>query len=152
MLTIYIDADGCPVVDETIAIAEHFSIPVVIVCDYAHHYEESYASVIYCDQGKDHADFQILQKIQKDDMVITQDYGLATLALGKGVQVLSQDGILYTKDNILLLLNQRSDNYKLRRQHIRTKNNKKRSKQQDQAFIASLTTLLQTRLEDTHEY
>ena len=149
MPTIYIDADACPVIAQTIAVAEHFSVPVILVCDYAHHYENDYAQVIYCDQGKDHADFLILQKIQKNDMLITQDYGLATLALGKGVQVLSADGVLYTKDNILLMLNQRSDNYKLRKQHIRIKNQKKRLVSQDQAFIVSLTTLLEARQEDT---
>ena len=148
MPKIFIDADGCPVVYQTLETAERFSIPVVVVCDHAHQFSLEDCEVLYCDQGKDAVDFVILQKVTKHDIVVTQDYGLAALVLGKGAIALSQDGLQYTNENIMGLLNQRCDAQKLRKQHVRMKHAKKRTHCQDEQFVSTLMMLLNTLLED----
>lgn len=147
MSRIYIDGDGCPVIEETCSIAEHFSIPITLVCDSAHAYTYATCEIIVTDTEKDRVDFVILQKVQKDDIVITQDYGLATLALSKGAYVLSQNGMRFDEGNILALLNQRSDAAKQRKKNKRYGHMKKRTAQDDAAFTAALYKLLQEVLE-----
>ena len=54
---------------------------------------------IYVDSGADAADYRIMQ-LAKEDLIVTQDYGLASLALAKGCIVLHHKGYKYTNDNI----------------------------------------------------
>lgn len=143
MSRVFIDGDGCPVIAETLSVAEHFSIPVSLVCDSAHAFSFAMCEVVMADTGKDSVDFVILQNIKKDDIVITQDYGLAALALGKGAHVLSQNGLRYNDENIISLLNQRSDAAKKRKHNKRYGHMKKRTAQDDEAFMNALWNLLQ---------
>ena len=69
------------------------------------------------------------------DIVITQDYGLASMCLGRGCIVIHQDGWEYTSYNIDALLFSRHEARKFRAAGGRTKGPKKRTSQQDQAFI-----------------
>lgn len=143
-MRILIDADGCPIIQEAIAIASAKGIEVCLFCDDSHQFaSQAHVSVFTCDQGKDHADFKLLQLIESGDIVITQDYGLAQLALIKTNHVLSQNGLRYTQENIDQLLFQRYDQAKLRKQKIKCGHQKKRTKQQDEAFLQTLTVMLQ---------
>lgn len=143
-MRILIDADGCPVVEETIEVAKAFGCETWIVCDTAHYFEQrDGVRVIYCDTGKDHVDFEILRQLTSNDILITQDYGLASLALVRQAHVLNQNGMRYTLDNIDQLLQQRSDHAKLRKMKVRTPHAKKRSSQADDDFIDALTTLIE---------
>ena len=76
-MKIYIDADGCPVVRHTLRIAKQFAVPCVILCDTAHRIEHEGTETIVVAQGADSVDFRLVNLIAKDDIVITQDYGLA---------------------------------------------------------------------------
>lgn len=143
-MRIFIDADGCPVVPLTCAIAELYQDEVIIVCDYAHQFDtEEHVRVVLCDQGKDRVDFTILRMLQPQDILITQDYGLAQLALIKQAYVLSQNGLRYDHHTINQLLSQRALHSQLRHMGVRSPHMKKRTKADDQSFYTALVALLE---------
>ena len=82
-MRIFIDADGCPVVNETIRLAQKLNIPVTVVKNYAHELQSEYAEIVTVDISRDAADFYIANHLKHEDVLITQDYGLAALALSK---------------------------------------------------------------------
>ncbi len=141
-MKIYIDADGCPVVRNTLKIAKVYGIPCVIICDTAHQIEHEGAETIVVSQGADSVDFRLVNLIGKGDIVITQDYGLASMCLGKNAIVLHQGGKQYTDKNISGLLEFRAINKKIRRNGGRTKGIPKRTVQQDMEFERALQELL----------
>lgn len=142
MTRVYIDADGCPVVSSTIEIALAYELEVVIVCDYAHVFQPSkHVSVCLCDKGKDQVDFEILRQVKPQDIVITQDYGLASLLLTKHVFVLSQNGMRYETSNMDTLLAQRHFHAQLRKANKHSPHMKKRTRQDDEQFELAFETL-----------
>ena len=141
-MKIYIDADGCPVVKNTLKIAEKFHIPCVIICDTAHRIEHENAEMIVVDKGADSVDFRLVNLIQKGDIAITQDYGLAAMCLSKRAVVLNQDGKEYTNENISGLLEFRDVSKKIRQSGVRLKGMPKRTKEQDIAFERTLENIL----------
>ena len=114
-MTILIDADGCPVVDLTLQIAKRFGVPVIILCDTAHQIEREGAQTLVFDKGADSVDFALVNRVKPGDVVVTQDYGLASMCLAKRVRVLNQNGLEYTADNIDALMLRRYENKKLLR-------------------------------------
>lgn len=141
-MKIYIDADGCPVVRNTLKIARKFDVSCVIVCDTAHRIELDGAETIVVSQGADSVDFRLVNLISSGDIVVTQDYGLAAMCLGKKAIVLHQDGKQYSEENISGLLEFRAIGKKIRRSGGRTKGMPKRTSQQDADFEKALTELL----------
>ena len=83
-MKIYIDADACPVVSIAEKVAAKFQIPVTLLCDTNHILQSDYSDVIVVDAGADAVDYKLISLCTKDDVVITQDYGVAAMALGKG--------------------------------------------------------------------
>lgn len=147
-MKIYIDGDGCPVVYETIETAMNYGIKTAIVCDTSHLFDLEDVEVILVDQGKDSADFKLLSMIEKGDIVVTQDNGLAALCLSKEAYVINQNGTRITNENILMILNQRSDHMKIRKKTKRFAHIAKRSNEQDQCFIDALDQLIGEILND----
>ena len=143
-MKLLIDADGCPVVDIAIRMCEKYAIPCLLLCDTAHEFHREGAQTIVFDKGSDCVDYALVNRICPGDIVITQDYGLASMCLAKMARILHQDGWEYTRDNIDALLLVRHDNRKLRAAGVRTKGPKKRTTQQNQAFSTALEQLLQT--------
>ncbi|MBQ7040033.1 MAG: YaiI/YqxD family protein [Clostridia bacterium] len=137
-MKIIVDADACPVYKSAVKIAKENSIPCILVCDYNHILNPDYGEVITVDKGHDNADFKIVSLLEKNDMVITQDYGLATLVLSKGGYAMHQTGKLYTEENIDKLLFERFLSAKVRRSGQRTKNMKKFTEQESEQFQKSL--------------
>jgi uncharacterized protein YaiI (UPF0178 family) len=145
-MKIFIDGDGSPVKDSAVEIAANNGIAVVIVTSIDHYSLKEYpanVSFVYVDKGADAADYKIVQLIKKDDILITQDYGLASLVLPKGVTVLHQSGDQYTAENIDNLLEQRHFGAKIRKSGGRTKGPKAFTQADREAFKAALTTFLQ---------
>ena len=103
-MTILIDADGCPVVDLTLQIAKRFSIPAIILCDTSHQIEREGAQTLVFDKGADSVDFALVNRVKPGDVVVTQDYGLASMCLAKRARVLNQNGLEYTADNMEALM------------------------------------------------
>ena len=141
-MTILIDADGCPVVDLTLQIAKRFGVPVIILCDTSHQIEREGAQTLVFDKGADSVDFALVNRVKPRDVVVTQDYGLASMCLAKRVRVLNQNGLEYTADNIGALMLRRYESKKLLRAGKHPKGSPKRTKEQDEAFVATLTDIL----------
>ena len=137
-MKIYIDADGCSVVRNTLKIAGKFNIPCVIICDTAHRIEHENAEAIVVDKGADSVYFRLVNLIQQGDIAITQDYGLAAMCLSKRAIVLNQDGKEYTNENISGLLEFRAVSKKIRQNGGRLKGMPKRTVAQDMAFEQAL--------------
>ena len=143
-MNIFIDGDGCPVVDIAIRLASIYHIPCFLLCDTAHEFHRDHAQTLIFDKGSDSVDFAIANRVAGGDIVVTQDYGLASMCLAKGARVVHQDGWEYTEDNIGALLFQRHESRKYRASGGRIKGPKKRTHSQDEAFEQGLQKLLQT--------
>ena len=143
-MTILIDADGCPVVDLMLQIAKRFDAPVIILCDTSHQIEREGAQTLVFDKGSDSVDFALVNRVRPGDIVVTQDYGLASMCLAKRARVLNQNGLEYTSDNMDALMLRRYENKKLLRAGKHPKGSAKRSKAQDEAFVATLTNIFVT--------
>ncbi len=142
MPQILVDADGCPVVDETIALAKRYGLEVTLITDTAHVMNREGATTITVEKGSDSADFRLVNLVSKGDIVITQDYGLAAMVLSKGGHILNQNGSRYTNENIDGLLMSRHIGKKIRRAGGRTKGPSKRTKEQDERFAGALEALI----------
>ena len=141
-MTVLIDADGCPVVDITVRLSNQAQANCVILCDASHEIERAGATTIVVPSGSDSVDFKLVNMIQKGDIVVTQDYGLAAMCLARGAVPVNQDGMMYTNDNIDSLLLQRHTAKKIRMSGGRVKGPTKRIPEQDKTFEATLRKLL----------
>ena len=146
-MTILIDADGCPVVDLTLRIAGKSGVPVVILCDTSHRIEREGAQTLVFDKGADSVDFALVNRVKPGDLVVTQDYGLASMCLAsmclaRCARVLNQNGLEYTADTIDALMLQRHENKKLLRAGKHPKGAAKRTKEQDIRFCDALERIL----------
>ena len=139
-MRILVDGDGCPVIREILDTAE--GLEVIVFVDVNHAAGDPRAKWIIADQGRDSVDLKLVNAAQRDDIVVTQDYALAALALAKGARCLHQDGWRYTNENIDGLLASRHESARLRRAGKRTRGPKKRSAQQDTDFVLGLKMLL----------
>ena len=142
-MTVFIDADGCPVVDITVRLARQAGADPVIVCDTSHIFEKAGARTITVPKGNDSADFALVNMVQKGDIVITQDYGLAAMCLARNAIPISQDGMIYDNSNIDGLLLHRHNAKKIRMAGGRLKGNAKRSAEQNATFESRFRELLQ---------
>lgn len=138
-----IDADACPVTDIAVNLCRTHGLDCLLLCDTAHTLYREGAQTLVFDKGADSVDFALANRVNSGDIVITQDYGLASMCLAKNAFVMHQDGWLYTKDNIDALLFQRYAAREYRAAGGRTKGPAKRKPQQDQAFCSALNKLLQ---------
>ena len=141
-MRILVDADACPVKNIIVKAAKEYKIPVIMLIDTAHELNDGYSQVITVDQQADSVDYALMRLLDKKDVVVTQDYGLAAMVLGKGARVINQNGLVYTNDNIDKLLMERHLSSKIRRSGGRAKGPAKRTKADDERFAIALTDLL----------
>lgn len=137
IIKIIIDSDASPVKDIVIDEAGKRDLSVVLVASYAHFSTKihpAHVETIYVDSAKEAADYRIMQLLQNDDILITQDYGLASLALGKKAKVLHHKGFEYNQDNIANLLESRYISAQIRKSGKRTKGPKPFTKEDADTF------------------
>ena len=142
-MQVLIDADACPVVDIAVKLCAKQGILCLLLCDTSHACYRQGAQTLIFDKGADSVDFALVNRACPGDIVITQDYGLASMCLGRNARVLHQDGWEYTLDNISGLMEQRHANKKHRLAGGRTKGPSKRTRQQDEAFAKAFQQMLQ---------
>ena len=142
-MKVLIDADACPVVDIAVCACVQYGVACVLLCDTAHEMHRPNVETLVFDKGADSVDFALVQRVEKGDLVVTQDYGLASMCLAKGAIVLHQDGWHYTADNIDALLWGRYESRKFRASGGRIKGPAKRTKAQNKAFEKSIKAVLQ---------
>ena len=143
-MQIFVDADACPVVGIVEKIAKQHNVPVTLLCDTNHVLSSDYSEVIVVGAGADAVDYKLISICRKRDIVVSQDYGVAAMALGKGAYAIHQSGKWYTNDNIDQMLMERHLNKKARRSshknHI--KGPKKRTEEDDERFAQSFEKML----------
>lgn len=142
-MKVLIDADACPVVEIAVQLCRKFQRQCLLLCDTAHEMHRDGAQTLVFDKGADSVDFALVNRVAPGDVVITQDYGLASMCLAKGARVLHQDGWEYTAWNIDGLLFQRHASREYRAAGGRTKGPSKRKQNQNDAFAAALRQLLE---------
>lgn len=145
-MRIIIDGDGSPVKELTIEITKQYNIQVIIVTSIDHFSTKEFpenVSLVYVDKGADAADYKIVQLIQKGDLLITQDYGLASLVLPKGVRVFHHLSFEYTAGTIDQLLEQRYFSAKIRKSGGHTKGPKAFTKENREEFKKKLLSFLE---------
>ena len=143
-MKIFVDADACPVVDIVEDIATKYNIPVTLLCDTNHVLTSDYSEVIVVGAGADAVDYKLISICHRGDIVVTQDYGVAAMVLGKGAFAIHQSGKWYTNENIDQMLMERHLNKKARRASSRNhiKGPRKRTEEDDQRFAESFEKLL----------
>lgn len=143
-MRVLIDADACPVVRLAVEICKEKNIEVILYYDDSHITSNDYAKIVLVSQGSDAADYALINDVLKNDLVISQDYGVAAMALAKGVRCMNQNGKEYTPENISNLLEMRALSKKLRKSsksHI--KGPKKRTKEDDFMFIKAFNKIIE---------
>lgn len=142
-MKVIVDADACPVVNITVSLCQKAGVECLLLCDTAHEIHREGAQTLVFDKGADSVDFALVNRVSPGDVVVTQDYGLASMCLARQAIVLHQDGWQYTQDNIGALLFQRSESRKYRASGGRIKGPAKRTKDQDKKFEQTLYSLIQ---------
>lgn len=143
-MQIFVDADACPVVGIVEKISEKYNIPVTLLCDTNHVLYSDYSDVIVVGAGADAVDYKLISLCHKGDIVVSQDYGVAAMTLGKGAYAIHQSGKWYTNENIDQMLMERHLNKKARRGSSKNhmKGPKKRTTEDDARFAQSFEKLV----------
>ena len=145
-MQIYVDADACPVIAIIENKAQKYNVAVTLLCDTNHVLTSAYSEVVVVvvGAGADAVDYKLINICHKGDVVVSQDYGVAAMALGKGAYAIHQSGKWYTNDNIDRMLMERHLNKKARRafgkNHL--KGPRKRISEDDEHFRASFEEMI----------
>ena len=141
---IFVDADACPAVGIVENIAKKHNNSVTLLCDTNHVLHYDYSEVIVVGAGADAVDYKLISLCHRGDIVVSQDYGVAAMALGKAAYAIHQSGKWYTNENIDQMLMERHLNKKARRSshknHIRGP--RKRTNEDDERFAQSFEKLV----------
>lgn len=144
-MRIIVDADACPVKDIIEKTASQFGMEVIMFVDENHILYSDYSRIITISQGKDAVDIEVANNTLSGDIVVTQDYGVASLALGKGAYAIGMSGLIYDNDNIDKLMFERFLRQKCRNSKThkgKMKNPKKRTNEDNIKFERNLISLI----------
>ena len=141
-MRILVDADACPVKQIIVRIAKSKNIPVTMLIDTSHELNDGYSTIITVDKQADSVDYALMGLLTCEDIVVTQDYGLAAMVIGKGARAINQNGLIFTNANMDELLMQRYIGGKIRRGGGRTKGLAKRTKDDDMRFEIAFEQIL----------
>ncbi|WP_040212428.1 YaiI/YqxD family protein [Clostridium polynesiense] len=142
-MKILVDADACPGRNIIEKAAMSHNIEVVMICDLNHSLQSDYSRIVYVDSGFQSVDMYLINLCGKKDIVVTQDFGVAAMALGKGAYAIGPKGYIYSEDNIDRLLFERHLSQKTRRAGGRTSSVKKRSSEDDDRLYKNLKLLIE---------
>lgn len=149
-MKIYVDADACPVVQIIEKVAKEKNILVCLLCDTNHVLRSDYSEVKVVGAGADAVDYALINLAKAGDIIVSQDYGVAAMALGKGCFAIHQSGKWYTNENINQLLMERHMAKTARRasskHHI--KGPKKRTKEDNLRFEEAFRRLVEKASDD----
>lgn len=145
-MRILVDGDSCPVINLTVKIANKYMIELRVFADIYHNIKIDFGELILVDKGNQSVDMCIINQCQLGDIVVTADYGLAALALGKGTEVIDFSGRIYSEKNINYLLMKRHNHVKIRRAGGSHPTQSKRTKEDDIKYQKSLIVLIESNL------
>lgn len=143
-VTVYVDADACPVTRIVERVAKEYKVPVVLLCDTNHVMNSGYSTVKTIGAGADAVDIALINLCNKGDIVVTQDYGVAAMALGKGAKAIHQSGKVFSDDNIDgLLMDRHLAKVARRKSKSHLKGPKKRTDEDDRRFEECFRQLIE---------
>ena len=144
-MRVFVDADACPVVGIIEKVAREHNVPVTLLCDTNHVLSSDYSEVIVVGAGADAVDYKLISICHKGDIVVSQDYGVAAMTLGKGAYAIHQSGKWYTNENIDQMLMERHLNKKARRASRKNhlKGPRKRTSEDNERFRESFEKMIQ---------
>lgn len=147
-MRILVDADACPCNQIIEKVAREYQIPVVFLVDSSHILNSDYGEVLIIGQGADAVDFALVNRLQKGDIAVTQDYGVAAMALGKRCYAIHPSGKIYDDSNMDQMLFERHLSKVQRKSNKRFhgKGPRKRTREDDERFERSLRKLVERNL------
>ncbi len=140
-MKILVDADACPVKDIIEEVAKDFGLTVIMIIDTSHELYSDYSSIIQVSKAPDAADLALFNRTEASDIVVTHDYGVASMVLGKKAYAISFNGKWFTNQNIDMLMYERHVAAKQRKIGIHSCSVKKRTKEDNQRFRDSFIKL-----------
>ncbi|MCJ7806454.1 MAG: DUF188 domain-containing protein [Clostridia bacterium] len=148
-MKIIVDADACPktVLQICLDRGRKNALPVWTVASFNHCIISDHHITV--GDAAQEADIKIVNIAEKDDIVITQDWGLAAMLKGKQAQVISPDGLEYIAESIEFLLEEREIKAKYRRSGGRTRGPKKRTSISDEKFSVGLEKMIKRKCSET---
>jgi len=140
---IIVDADACPVKDQIVQGAADFPVEIWMIASYDHYLTPMEGvTIIQVDRSDQSVDMYIANMIAQNDILVTQDFGLATIGLAKKAIVLSNRGQIYTDQSIEFLLETRHQHAKMRRGGRHSKGPRPMTSEDRQKFQHLLTKVL----------
>jgi len=101
LITIYIDADGCPVKNEVYRVAKRFGLKVCLVSNSRMGIpQEELFELVIVNEGFNAADDWIVEQVRDNDIVVSADIPLAARCLEKDARVIDPRGRVFTKESI----------------------------------------------------
>lgn len=141
---ILVDADACPVKDEIVHCARKYNLNVIMFVDVNHRLDGYDVQVITVDQGSDSVDLALINAMKSGDIIVSQDYGVASLALSKRGKVIHPSGMFIHDGNIDQLMFERHMHRENRKNKVRGPRHKKRTPEDNQKFYQQLERLIQS--------
>ena len=145
-MRIIVDGDACPGISIISKISRNYNLELIVYCDIHHYINLDYGVVKVVDSGFQSVDMYVVNECKSNDVVISQDYGVAAICLGKKAHLINPKGYYYTEENIDRMLEERHISQKIRRAGGRTSNPKKRTKEDDLRLEKNLIKLIECNL------
>ncbi|MEW6458103.1 MAG: DUF188 domain-containing protein [Bacillota bacterium] len=142
-MKLIIDADACPrgALEICRRLGRAFDVPVWTVASFNHRIESDRHIVV--GDAPEETDIAVANATREGDVVVTQDWGLAALVLGRKARAVSPDGRVYRPETVAFLLEERAIKFRFRRGGGRTKGPRRRTAADDRRLEAALTGILQ---------
>lgn len=145
-MKIIVDGDACPGISIIENIAKKYGAILIVYCDIHHFIVLDYGEVRVVDSGFQSVDMKVSNECKNGDIVVSQDYGVAAICLGKKAKVINPKGYIYTDENIGPMLEQRHLSQKIRRGGGRTPNARKRTSEDDERLYKNLLFLINSNM------
>ena len=145
-MRILVDGDGCPSKNIIEKVAKEYKLDVIIYCDLNHYIMSDYSKVVIVDSGFQSVDMYLINNTKSKDLIVTQDYGVAAMALGKKAFVINPKGFIYSNENIDRLLFERHLSQKMRKAGEKTASHKKRTSADEERLEKNLKKLISNAL------
>lgn len=153
-MKIYVDADACPVKQIVIDLARKYQLNIVFIFSISHSgnlkldKESKNIELVMVDNVSQAADMAIMNRVNSEDIVITGDFGLASIVLSKKAAALSHSGNIFDENNIDKLLFERYLSAAIRKSGGRVKGPSKREKQENDKFKNVLESVILRKMKD----
>lgn len=142
-MRLLIDADACPSKEMIAQMGRQYGLEVIFFCDIAHRIDIPGTVTVQTDQGRDAVDIKLMNAARAGDLVITQDYGLASMVLAKKTYVVTPTGMVMDLNNIDGLLHVRHLGMKARKAGQRTKGPAKRTPEDEQRLQDAIRRMIE---------